>query len=193
MTATKAVSNDQQKQKPTAEQTDTYTRRENELRQRFLKGVLETDAILDGLQKLMEMTRGCINCNVQPEIPSWADTENPIIQHLPCGMIDPSKLVATDVFKEGEEYLEGEEFLVRAQKIDGSMNACAFDFYSKPENWKYLPKDVDVIVFPKTVFRSSRGRRCVRFICRRGAEWDRLNRWLVSRFGRLCRVASLAS
>lgn len=57
MTAAKAVSNDQQKQKPTAEQTDTYTRRESELRQRFLKGSLDFDGVLDGLQKLMELPR----------------------------------------------------------------------------------------------------------------------------------------
>ncbi len=97
-----------------------------------------------------------------------------------------------DVFQEGEDVLDGEEFIARAQKLD-SMNACGFDFYSKPENWKYLPKDVDVIVFPQTVFRDSDGVRCVGYLCRDGAKWRRGYRWLDSGFDRYYRVAVLAS
>lgn len=182
---------DSQKQKPTAEQVDTYTRRENELRQRYLKGVLDIDAVLDGLQNLMGLSRGVINCNNQPEIPSWADQERPIIQHFPCGMIDPSKLATASVFEEGEDTLDGEEYITRAQKLEGSMNACAFDFYAKPENWKYLPQ-VDVIVFPKTIFRNSGSRRCVRYLCRGGAGWGRCY-WLGGGFNRDFRVGVLAS
>lgn len=192
MTTPKVVTDDR-KQKPTPEQVDNYTRRENELRQRYLKGVLDFDAVLDGLQKLMEMTRGCINCNAQPEIPSWAHSENPIILHLPCGMVDPSKLTTESVFEEGEEVLDGEVYIARAQKLPGAMNACAFDFYAKPENWKYLPADVDVIVFPKTIFRDPHGHRFVRYLYRHGAGWRRHYRWLDGGFGRRIRVAVLAS
>ena len=185
-----AVTND--RVKPTAEQTDTYARRESELRQRFLKGVLDINAVINGLQKLMEMTMGCINCDGQPEIPIWADKENPIIEHIPCGTIDPSKITTPSVFEEGEDFLEGEEFFRRANKLQ-SMNACAFDFYSKPENWKYLPKNVDVIVFTKTVFRRSDGYRDVGCLYRYSSEWHRRCFWLGSRFDRHRRVAVLAS
>lgn len=191
MTA-KSVNDDLQKIKPTPEQVDAYTRRENELRQRYLKGVLDFDAVLDGLQRIMEMTRGCINGNGQPKIPSWADQSNPITKHLPCGMIDPTKLAMASVFQEREEALNGEVFVTRAQKLD-SMNACAFDFYSRPENWKYLPKDVEVIVFPKTVFRNSDGSRYMGCLYRFGARWDRVYRWLGGRFDRHGQVAVLAS
>ncbi len=191
MTA-KAVTNDLQKQAPNAEEVSTYTRREAELRTRFLKGILDTQEVLDELQRLMEMTRGCINCNAQPEIPSWAHRDNPIIQHIPCGMIDPARFAVADIFQKGEDALDGEEFIVRAQKLD-SMNACAFDFYSRPENWKYLPTDVEVIVFPKTVFRRSGGDRCAGYLYRDGSGWDRYYYWLYGRFDRACRVAVLAS
>ncbi len=137
----------------------------------------------------IEIPKGWINCNVQPEIPPWADKEKPIIQHLQCGRVDPSRFATANVFEKKEEYLDGEEYILRAQKLD-SMNACAFDFYA---NWKYLPKDVEVIVFPKTVFRSSDGRRYVRCLFCRGARWLRDYRWLGSRFGRGFRVAVLAS
>lgn len=192
MTAS-AVTNDKTPRiKPTPEQTDTYTRRESELRQRFLKGILDTDGVLSELQKLLEMVRNFIDCNKNPETPDWADKENPIIKHVQKGMVDPSKFATADVFAEGEEVLEGLEFIRRAQALN-SMNACAFDFYSKPENWKYLPKDVDVIVFPQTEFRDAFGRRCVRCLSRDGSKWRRNCYWVGFRFGRVCRVAVLAS
>ena len=184
------VVTDDQRQKPTPEQVDTYTRRIHELTQRYLKGVLDIPAALVGIQELMEMTGEFINCNVQPETPSWADQKNPIIQHLPCGMVDPARLTTASVFKEGEDVLGGEMFIARAQKLD-SMNACAFDFYAKPENWKYLPKDADVIVFTKTVFRHSGGGRGARFLLRDGSEWDRHYGWLNGGFSRFFRVAVL--
>ena len=184
-----------------------YTKREFELRQRFLKGVLDPETVLDGLQRLMEMTEGWINCNAQPEIPSWAHKKDPIIQHVLCGMVDPSRLSTVTVFEGEEEVLNGETYLSRAQRLDSSMNACALDFYARPENWKYLPTDVDVIVFPKTVFRdsdgyrvfpktvfrNSDGNRCVRYLYRRGSTWYRYYDWLDSRFSRNYRVAVLAS
>lgn len=136
---------------------------------------------------------GCINCNAQPEIPTWADQQKPIIQHVPCGMVEPGKIVTIGVFAEDEKFIEGEEFLTRAQKLPGAMNACAFDFYAKPENWKCLPQGVDVVVFPNTVFRRSDGRRYVRCLCRYGAEWGRDYYWLRRRFDRYDLVASLAS
>ncbi|KKQ03871.1 MAG: hypothetical protein US12_C0013G0009 [Parcubacteria group bacterium GW2011_GWA2_36_24] len=190
MTAT-AVTNDQ-KQKPTAEQVDTYTRRESELRQRYLKGILHIDGVLALLQQALELVKNFINCDYEPEIPSWADQENPISQHLRCGMVDPERLTTISVFGEKENTLDGEDFIARAQKLD-SMNACAFDFYAKPENWKYLPKDVDVIVFPKTVFCYSLGYRFVRSLCRDGAGWGRCYDWLDDGFLRRYRVAVLAS
>lgn len=183
---------DDQKQKPSAEQVDTYTRRESELRTRFLKGILEIGGVLDGLQKLMEMTRGVINCNGQPEIPSWARQDDPIIQHILCGMIDPARLGTVSVFQDGEEELDGEEYIARAEKVEGAMNACASDFYAKPENWKYLPKDADIIVFPKTIFRNSDSDRYVRCLYRIGLEWHRGCSWLEHRFGRNYLVAVLA-
>ncbi len=193
MTA-QAVTDGLQKIKPTSEQVSVYARRENELRQRYLKGVLDVDAVLEGLQRLMEMTRGCINCNGQPEIPNWADQEKPISQHIPCGMVDPAKLATEAVFQKNELYLNGEEFVARAQKLEGAMNACAFDFYARSENWKYLPeKDVDIIVFPNTVFRGSDGDRFVRYLYRGGLEWDRNFHWLDYGFGCRYRVAVLAS
>ncbi len=139
-----------------------------------------------------EITVGKIDCDSQPEIPDWADKEKPIIQHLPCGMTDPTRFATANVFEDKEGELEGEEYILRAQKLD-SLNACAFDFYAKPENWKYLPKDVDVIVFPKTIFRFSGDNRFVRYLYCRGAKWSRDYRWLVNRFNRFCRVAVLAS
>lgn len=193
MTATKAVGDDRAPRiKPTTEEVSIYTRRESELRQRFLQGILDTTGVLDGLQTLVEMVRGFINCNVQPETPSWADQKNPIITHIRCGTIYPSKLTTASVFKEGEEVLEGEEYIARAQALN-SLNACAFDFYAKPENWKYLPRDADVIVFPKTIFRDPRGGRIVRYLCRRGAKWQRDYCWVDGRFRRHRRVAVLAS
>lgn len=133
-----------------------------------------------------------INCDVQPQIPDWADKDKPIIKHVGCGIIDPSKLTTVSVFKDGEDVLEGEEFITRAQKLK-SMNACAFDFYSQPENWKYLPKDVDVIVFAQTEFRRADGGRCVRYLYRDGSSWNRHYGWFDRRFGRFCAVAVLAS
>ncbi|OGI67906.1 hypothetical protein A2738_03605 [Candidatus Nomurabacteria bacterium RIFCSPHIGHO2_01_FULL_42_15] len=190
MTAT-AVTNDQ-KQKPTPEQVDTYARRESELRQRYLRGILDIGGVLALLQQALELVKSFINCNGQLEIPSWADRDNPVIQHVPCGMVDPERLTTVSVFEEKESILDGEEFLARAQKLD-SMNACAFDFYSKPENWKYLPKDAEIIVFPKTVFRGSHGNRFVGYLCRVGSKWYRDFHCLSSRFDRSFRVAVLAS
>ena len=133
-----------------------------------------------------------IDCDAQPQIPDWANKNNPIIKHVGCGIIDPSKLTTVSVFKDGEDVLEGEEFITRAQKLN-SMNACAFDFCAQPENWKYLPKGVDVIVFPQTEFRHADGYRCVRYLYRRGAGWNRDYFWIDRRFGRVCAVAVLAS
>jgi hypothetical protein len=73
------------------------------------------------------------------------------------------------------------------------LNACAFDFYAQPENWKYLPNNVDVIVFPKTVFHSSSGNRYVWSLYRSGSAWNRSCHWLGGRFYRGSRVAVLAS
>ena len=188
------ATNDTKRKKPSATQVATFKSRVRELRARFEAGVLDPDITNDGLQRLMEMTRGSVNCNAQPEIPSWADQERPIIQHNACGMVDPSKLSTPSVFAEGEEVLEGKEYLARAQKLPGSANACAFDFYSKPENWKYLPKEdtgVNVIVFPQTVFRRSCGRHCVRCLYRDGAEWLRLYYWIGHGFSRRFQVAVL--
>lgn len=192
MTAHAVTDDRKANQKPTPEQVDTYTRRESELRTRFLKGILDTSGVLDLLQRTLELVKGFINGNVQPEIPDWADKENPIIQHTLCGVFDPSRLTTANVFAEGESVLEGEQYLARAQKLD-SMNACAFDFYAKPENWKYLPKDVDVIVFPQTVFRGSDGNRYVRYLYRNGLKWNRNYKWLDNRFNRDYRVAVLAT
>lgn len=135
-----------------------------------------------------------IDCNQQPEIPDWADKKNPIMKHTACGVIDPSKLTVASVFADRKEkdVLEGEEFIIRAQKLN-SMNACAFDFYAKPENWKYLPKNVDAIVFPQTVFRGSYGNRCVRCLYRSGAGWVLNYIWLDGRFDHNYLVAVLAS
>ncbi len=191
MTA-KAVTDDRKENKPTPEEVETYMKREGELRKRFMKGSLINGAVLDGLQVLTEASFGFINCNTQPDIPSWADREKPILKHDPRGYIDPARIVATDVFLDGEDVLEGEEYMTRALKLD-SMNACAFDFYAKPENWKYLPKDVDVLVFPKTEFRDSSGDRCVGYLYRSGSEWNRHCGCVDFRFDRDCRVAALAS
>jgi len=105
-------------------------------------------------------------------------------------MIDPERLATANVFGGGESYIDGETFIARAQKLD-SMNACAFDFCAKPENWKYLPKDADVIVFTKTVFRYSDGSRYVRYLYRNGLEWNRRYRRLGDGFRRDDRVAVL--
>ena len=192
---TNVVTDDRKKSiKPTAEQSDIYNRRENELRTRFLKGILDIDGVLALLQKALELVKCFINCNVQPEIPPWADQGNPIISHTLRGVIDPSQLAASNVFADGENILDGEEYITRAQKLEGSMNACALDFYAKPENWKYLPKDVDVLVFPQTVFRNSGGNRCVRYLysCF-GSEWNQRCDWIGGKFVRRSRVAVLAS
>lgn len=189
---TKIVTDDRKNQKPTAQQVETYTRRESELRQRFLKGILNVNGVLALLQQALELVKSFINCNVQPEIPDWADKQNPIIEHTPCGIVDPARLTTAQVLEDGEENIDCKEFIARANKLD-SMNACAFDFYSKPENWKYLPCDVNVIVFPKTVFRHSDGGRCVRFLYRDGAEWNLYYCWLDYGFDRHDRVAVLAS
>ena len=192
MTANAVTDDRKVVEKPTSEQVDTYSRRESELRVRFLKGILDTPGVLDLLQKALELVKGFINCNGQPEIPNWADKEKPIILHNPGGVIDPSKIVAEDIFG-GEDSLDGEEFIRRGQALAGSMNACAFDFYSRKENWKYLPEGVDVIVFTQTIFRDSDGRRSVECLYRRGAGWNRDCRWLRYGFLRDCRVARLAS
>ncbi|TSC61732.1 MAG: hypothetical protein G01um101448_131 [Parcubacteria group bacterium Gr01-1014_48] len=135
-----------------------------------------------------EITR-YIDCNAQPEIPNWAHKENPIVEHLSCGMINPQRLSSASVFVENDEkLLNGEEYLARAQKLN-SLNACALDFYARPENWKYLPSNINVIVFPKTVFRDSRGDRCVRYLYRDGSAWFRDYYWLAYRFDRDYRVA----
>lgn len=196
MTAT-AVKDDQKRVKPTQEQTTIYNKREKELRDRFLSGVLDCDEVNAGLQRLMEATRGSINCNSQPEIPSWAHPERPIIRHIPRGMVDPSAVIAEDIFLGTDgDYLSGEDFVSRGQAQEGSANACAFDFYARPENWKYLvniPEEVTVLVFTSTVFRSSDGRSYVRYLIRDGAEWDRDYIWLDDRFNRHCRVVRFAS
>ena len=127
-----AVKNDQKKlhQKPTDQQVSVYARRESELRKRFLKGLLDTNGVLDLLQKALELVKGFINCNTQPEIPDWADKNKPIIEHALCGTIDPSRFSTAIVFKDGDgDVLEGEDFIARAQKLPGAMNACALDFY----------------------------------------------------------------
>ena len=67
------------------EQVDTYTRRESELRQRFLKGLLNVNGVLLLLQQALEFVKSFVNCNVQPEITDWADREKPIAEHKPCG------------------------------------------------------------------------------------------------------------
>lgn len=102
---------------PTLEQVNAYTRREFELRGRFLRGVLDADMTLDGLQTLMEMTAGCINCNAQPEIPGWADKKNLIIQHILCGMVDPARLSTASVFVGGRCSVVGRLLLERKSSI----------------------------------------------------------------------------
>ena len=141
-----------------------------------------------------------IDCNIQPRIPSWADKISPIIQHVPCGMIDSRKFTVGNVFKEGEEYLEGGDYISRAQALEGSMNACAFDFYTKSENWEYVnwkcvPEGVNIVVFPKTIFLYSvpYSFRCVRCLCR-NSFFDERNeycRQLDRGFGRGFGVAVL--
>jgi|SRR3989344_900877 len=100
---------------------------------------------------------------------------------------DPSRFSTAVVFKEGEEVLEGKEFIKRAQELD-SMGRREFYFYSKSENWKYLPKDDDVIVFPRAVFYTLHG-RSVGALYRQGSEWYPDHDLLTLVFNRLCRVA----
>ncbi|MES2088004.1 MAG: hypothetical protein V4467_03370 [Patescibacteria group bacterium] len=191
MTSSRVAIDD--RRKLSAEQTSTYTRYESQLRRQLLKGVLDTEAVLAGLQELTQMTIGSFSCNGQPEIPGWAKQEKPIIQHLPCGWVNPSKFALTDVLKDGEKVIDGDDFLLRAQAVPGSMNACAFDFYAKEQNWKYLPRNVEVVVFPNTVFCHWDGDRHVACLFRKGVEWERVPHCLKSKVDREFLVASFVN
>ena len=52
------ATNDTKRKKPSATQVATFKSRVRELRARFEAGVLDPDITNDGLQRLMEMTRG---------------------------------------------------------------------------------------------------------------------------------------
>ncbi len=147
----------------------------------------------DELRKLYglpPLSRGPINCDDQPQTPSWANQDNPIRYHVPGGPIDLSQIVAGDIFGAGEEFLEGGEFMKRAQQND-SMNATACDLYSRPENWRHLPENVDTIVFANTIFNYADGEHCVRCLMRIGSKWVREHLFLKGLFGHHCRVARL--
>lgn len=143
----------------------------------------------------VEGTHDYINCDAQPRIPSF--TEGSIIQHILGGMVDPAKLIVADVFRAGEDSLKGEEFIRRAQALPGVMNACALDFFAQSENWKYLPKGDNWIVFAGTIFCNGVGNmdnnHYVRSISRLGRGWDTTFGWLSDFWHRDCRVAVLAS
>lgn len=156
----------------TEEQAEAYAMLESRLRSGLLEGSLKPDAVIDGLKKLAETARGMVNCDITPMIPGWADEESPIIQHIPCGMVDPAKLTTVNVSKIGEFVTAVEVFVDRAQKLPGAMNACMFDFYAKWQNWKYLPTNVSTIFFPNTIFRGRvRSMRYVCFLQRDGISW----------------------
>lgn len=192
MTA-KAVADDQNRTLPTSEQKVAYLQREHELRDRFLKGVLEPSHVLVDLQTTMEMTGGYIYCDGQPEIPKWALQRDPIAGHLARGIIHPSKLLAVDVLVNDEEVLDGIEYIRRAQVIPTSMNACAFDFYARSENWKHLWKHysngVRNLVFPQTIFYYNDGRVCAGYLHGDGLSWHKMSCLIDRRLGHDFHVA----
>jgi hypothetical protein len=96
-------------------------------------------------------------------------------------MIHPATIGARNVLNEGETFLNGKEFIARAQELE-SLNACAFDFYKRRENWKYLPDVGVTIVFPKTVFFDGYGDGLVRTLVKRGAKWVESYVWVNDRF-----------
>ncbi|MFA6536696.1 MAG: hypothetical protein WC250_03150 [Candidatus Paceibacterota bacterium] len=173
---------DDPRHEPTDEQIKAYASLERQLRSDFLGGTTNPGVILKRLEKLKETARGMVNCDIAPRIPSWADQENPIVQHIPGGVVDPSRLATVDVFDGGEvPHNNVRELIARGQKLPGAMNACMFDFYAKWENWKYLPKNVSRIVFPNTIFCSiwgSHGYNSVCYLGYDGLSWCKQNQKL---------------
>jgi hypothetical protein len=130
-----------------------------------------------------------INCNATPETPFWFEgneQKNPIISHTPGGRIDPSKIQMVSVHRQAEVLLNPSLFLARAQAIPGAANACAFDFFQKPENQHYLGigRTSTVLVFPNTLF----ARQIIRTLTFNG-HWHRTVLLGSIPFGHLYKVA----
>ncbi len=74
------------------------------------------------------------------------------------GMINPSKFSFVEILFDNERSINGATLMSRARKLN-SMEAPWFDFFSKPENWKYLPTTEEplCIIFPKKIIPNFKG------------------------------------
>lgn len=154
--------------------------------------------IVRGVRAVPDVTRSVqegrtlINCNVRPTKPTWINARGSNMKHFFCGMVDPTKISVRNVLNHGEDRLAAKEFLERARRLRGAMNACAFDFYSKSDNWKYLPREAHLIVFPNTVFRGFDREFYVPYLYQYGVKWVRQFFHLKRMFDSSCLVAALA-
>lgn len=184
MTAENAVTDDQ-RVKPMPEQVDTYARREVELRQRFLKGVLDTEGVLDGLQALQGRNRvAMVDLGADPYLPNgWSVDEHR------KGKVAKLERKGDDLYLDGKKI---EFWLSREQKhgvITGTtlraklkdkpvLNANVLDYLLKnphliPNSWQGK-----WVFFWGTIYCDSDGDLCVRCLC---WGWD--YSWLGSGFG----------
>lgn len=178
---------------PTEEEIVLYSALEKELRTQFLAGAVYAPNVLRSIELLIEKPKDLIDCNRPPKGFYASAHENlQVVQHLACGFVHPLKLAAVSVHEDGERFLSSREFMQRAQALN-SLNACMADFFCERSNEIYLPRGVDELVFPKTVFLQNPEFRDSKFVStfqrRPDGKWRRRKHVLCLPFADSYKVA----
>lgn len=135
------------------------------------KDLAKLKAVLSGLAQIVT-TKHVINCDIVPLVPNgWK-----VVQHVKGGQLEwnPAdvELYLDESQKEGKS-IKGNKLRQRLAKLIGKrvMNANILDFLLDhpeliPEEWKGK-----AIFFWGTVYRSSDGNLCVRYLYWDGGRW----------------------
>lgn len=105
------------------------------------------------------------------------------------------KLQAVNVFKGGETYLEGTEFIRRAkEEVLGweTGDQRAYEYFKNPAHWAEIPYDFKILVFVNTEFDSGDCRHA-RYLYRGDTEWEEGSFYFGHELGSDCRVAVITS
>lgn len=144
----------------------------------------------------IKMIEHCINCDAEPFIPDgWRVEEHQKMSNI---KFDPSKIDFYLSKKQKNGSIEGNKLReeLKGKKV---LNANVPDYLLKnpqiiPEEWKKDEKgDTRFIFFWGTIYRSSRGRLCVRYLYWDGGQWRWGRDWLGEGFYSYDSSAVLAS
>lgn len=135
----------------------------------LIRDVLLGRAIINAVKHI-------VDCDADPFVPGGWKVE----KHKKCGQLNLSEVTPALYLSKDQQngkVIEGNKIRKElATKV--VLNANVLDYYLAhpeliPEEWKGK-----VVFFWNTIYRRSDGNLCVRYLCRRGGQWDWSHHWL---------------